>query len=277
MINVDQVLFQKALCEKFLIGRVEMSAIRNDSFEGTAAGPFRQSVEQLIQGIRLIEDGQKTFFDTDRFTWVQEIESNWQLIRSELDRLLVMLDLLPGFEEIQVEQYQLSKDKRWKIFPLYAYGHWLEKNEQRCPETSKAIRKIPGLQAAMFSILQAKKELPSHTGNYCGVLRYHLALKVPKPETLCGIRVGERVEHWKEGKSMIFDDTHMHSAWNRSGEDRVVLFVDFTRPLSSPLKEFNDRVIDAIGRSAFIENANHRWKIWENKYGEELDRLLVSL
>jgi beta-hydroxylase len=254
-----------------------MSAIRNDSLEGAVTGPFSKAVEQLIRGIRRVEDGQKTFFDTSLFTWAQELESQWLIIRSELDRLLTALDLLPGFEEIQAEQFHLTKDKRWKVFPLYAYGHWLEKNEKRCPQTAKAIRKIPGLQAAMFSILQAQKELPPHTGNYCGVLRYHLALKIPKPETLCGIRVGEDTVHWTEGKSIIFDDTHLHSAWNRSGEDRVVLFVDFTRPLPSPLREPNDRVIDAIGKSGFIENANHRWETWENTFGEKLDRLLSTL
>ncbi len=245
----------------------------NDSFD-MAVGPLKNDIEELIQKIRCTHDGRKTFFSTDAFPWVTQVEAHWQAIRNEVDSLLMALDLLPGFEEIQTEQYQLSQDKRWKIFPIFAYGYWLKRNMERCPETTKAIKMIPDLRAAMFSILQPQKELPSHMGNYCGVLRYQLAIKVPKQERLCGISVGGQEVHWQEGKSLIFDDTHMHHAWNRSGEDRVVLFVDFNRPLPIPLNEMNNRVIANIGQSHFIDNAIQQWDAWELAHGDKLDEWL---
>ena len=33
---------------------------------------------------------------------------------------------------------------------------------------------------------------------------------------------------------MIFDDTYEHEAWNDTDRTRVVLFVDFVRPLRAP-------------------------------------------
>lgn len=232
-------------------------------------------MEQFEKAIRAHEGG-KTFFDLDGFPWVKEVEAHWKGMRQELDRLLAAIDLLPGFEEIQTEQAELTKDKRWKIFPLYAYGNWMHGNGRRCPETVQALKKIPKLQAAMFSIMQGKKELPPHRGVFGGVLRYHLGLKVPTPASQCGICVGGDNAHWEEGKSLIFDDSHMHHAWNHSNEDRVVLFVDFTRPLPPGLSAINEKMIDSLSKSEFIENAALQWKKWEEKYGQALDQALST-
>jgi ornithine lipid ester-linked acyl 2-hydroxylase len=221
-------------------------------------------------------DGAATFFDTARFDWVPAVQSDWRRISGELDRILAALDLLPGFEDIQVEQRDLTNDKRWKIYPLFVYGQWMARSQQRCPATVQALQKIPGLQAAMFSILQAGKELPEHRGPYAGVLRYHLGLKIPQPESLCGIAVGGDVRHWSQGQSLVFDDSHPHSAWNRSGEDRVVLFVDFSRPLPSPLRDDNQRIIDAISAADFMVNAANNWRAWEARHGDTLDQLLAA-
>ena len=232
-------------------------------------------MEEFEKAIRA-QDGAKTFFDLESFPWVKEVEAHWQGMRQELDRLLAAIDLLPGFEEIQAEQTALTKDGRWKIFPLYVYGNWIESNGRRCPETVQALRKIPKLQAAMFSILQGKKELPPHRGVFGGVLRYHLGLKVPTPASQCGICVGGDSAHWEEGKSLIFDDSHMHHAWNHSEEDRVVLFVDFTRPLPSTLSTINEKMISSLSKSDFIENAARQWNKWEARHGVALDEALSA-
>jgi ornithine lipid ester-linked acyl 2-hydroxylase len=219
-------------------------------------------------------DGDRRFFDPAQFAWTRKVEQAWQPMRTELDRVLRALDILPGFEDIQVEQQGLTTDKRWKIFPLFVYGDWIAKARQRCPATVAALDEIPGLQAAMFSILQAGKELAAHRGPYAGVLRYHLGLKVPQPESSCGISVGGEVRSWKEGASLVFDDSHEHFAWNRSDAERVVLFVDFTRPLPQRLRECNQRIIEIISATDFMRGAVGRWKEWEERHGKKLDRVL---
>src|SRR5208282_4291564 len=95
-----------------------------------------------------------------------------------------------------------------------------EENCARCPETVRVLQRIPGMKSAMFSILAPRKHIPEHRGMYKGVLRYHLGLIVPGSEGSCRIRVGNDVRCWKEGKSLIFDDSHPHEVWNDCGSYR---------------------------------------------------------
>lgn len=219
-------------------------------------------------------DGGASFFDTSSFDWVPDVEAAWPSIRSECDALLTALDLLPGFEQIQPEQAMLSDDGRWKIVPLQAYGHPVPQNQRRCPATDRALRSIPGLRAAMFSILMGGKVLAPHRGPYAGVLRYHLGVRIPQPERLCGIRVGGVTRHWTDGGSLIFDDSHLHCAWNHHAQPRVVLFVDFDRPLPAPLHDMNQAYLARAQQSAFICDAVARWHAWEAVNGQRLDSLM---
>jgi beta-hydroxylase len=232
-------------------------------------------IDQMEADIAAGPNGQVRFFEPESFPWVREVELSWPAIRKEADRLLTAVDKLPGFEEIQVEQEVLTTDRRWKVFPFQAYGHQIVQNERRCPETCKALQKIPGMKAALFSILQAGKELPPHRGPYKGVLRYHLGIKIPRPESQCGIVVDGELARWKESKSLIFDDTHLHEAWNHSKEDRVVLFVDFERPLPVRLAALNSTIIDQIGQSDFATASTKNWETWEERYGRELDESIA--
>lgn len=125
----------------------------------------------------------------------------------------------------------ISNDDRWKTFFFRIYGYEVEANSRRCPRTRELLRCIPGMTTAMFSILAPSKQVPAHVGPFKGVLRYHLGLQVPATDDRCGIRVGDTVRHWEEGKSLVFDDTFVHEAWNHTDQDRVILFVDFLRPL----------------------------------------------
>jgi ornithine lipid ester-linked acyl 2-hydroxylase len=54
---------------------------------------------------------------------------------------------------------------------------------------------------------------------------------IPEPRERLAIRVGDRVLHWEEGKALVFDDHFEHEAWNGTEATRVVLFVDFAKPL----------------------------------------------
>jgi len=228
-------------------------------------------VDALIQMESLIRQspgGDTTFFDNADFPWTGAVESHWPLMSAELGHLMRAIDFLPGFEEIQVKQGELSSDKRWKIFPLFAYGQWF--NTQRCPTAIRALQCIPNLKSGMFSVLQAGKELPAHRGVYAGVLRYHLGMKVPQPE-LCGIRVGDDSATWHEGASLIFDDSHEHTAWNRSDEDRIVLFVDFSRPLPPDLHAMNEAIIYEVSATDFVTRAVNEWIEWDKKHGRTID------
>ena len=208
--------------------------------------------EKLMEKTSLV--GNSTFFEPHQFSWIANLENNWQLIRQELDQLLVEPEKIPNFQDISPDQYNLTKDNKWKTFFLYAYGYKLNDNCLKCPETTRLLEQVPNMKTAFFSIMFPHKHIPEHRGPYKGVLRYHLALKVPQPETSCRLRVGEDIRYWQEGKSLVFDDSYAHEAWNDSEEIRVVLFMDFVRPLAFPVAIINQFIIKLIGWSPFVQD-----------------------
>jgi aspartyl/asparaginyl beta-hydroxylase (cupin superfamily) len=111
-------------------------------------------------------------------------------------------------------------------------------NRAKCPRTSALLDEIPGLFQAFFSILEGGKSVPAHYGPYRGYLRYHLGLVVPKtnPPTL---RIKDQHHTWREGESILFDDSWDHEVINNATEDRVVLIVDIRRPMPLPFAAVN--------------------------------------
>jgi beta-hydroxylase len=206
-----------------------------------------------------------TFFDPDRFSWVESLEANWRTIRQELDAVLQQVDRLPNFQDISVDQLSITQDDRWKTYFFYAYGYKAQKNCDRCPETMRLIEQIPGMKTAFFSILLPHKHIPEHRGPYKGLLRYHLALKVPSVDRGCGIQVGNDIRYWQEGKSLIFDDTFPHKAWNDTDDIRVILFLDFVRPMQFPFSILNRIMIQLIAWSPYVQSGKANFLEWEGR------------
>jgi len=205
-------------------------------------------VRDLVEGVLFYRDGDKTFFQTEEFPWVASIEAEWKTIRKELDALMVRREEIPNFQDVSKAQKALTEGDQWKVFMFYSFGNKNKENCARCPQTVRLLHCISGMKSAMFSILAPRKHLAPHRGPYKGVLRYHLGLIIPAPEGSSRIRVGNDVRSWKEGKSMIFDDSNEHEVWNDNDSYRVVLFVDFVRPTIFPLSMVNRSIIWARGR-----------------------------
>jgi aspartyl/asparaginyl beta-hydroxylase (cupin superfamily) len=104
------------------------------------------------------------------------------------------------------------------------------------PKTCAALDRIPRpyLSQAFFSILDPGKSIPAHTGPTRAYIRYHLGLRVPK-ENPPTIRVKDQHYTWKEGESVLFDDSWEHEITNHSNEVRAVLIVDVMRPFIAPV------------------------------------------
>ncbi|MGH9105486.1 MAG: aspartyl/asparaginyl beta-hydroxylase domain-containing protein [Acidimicrobiales bacterium] len=205
------------------------------------------------------------FLPLGTFPWVESVEAMVPAVRAELDQVLSHRDELPNFQDISVDQASISNDDGWKTFFLRAYGFRSEANCRRCPKTAALLDSIPGLVTGFFSILSPGKHIPPHRGPWRGVLRYHLALKVPEPAAASGITVGGEEAHWVEGKSLLFDDGYSHEAWNGTDGVRVVLFCDVLRPLRPPADQVNRGLIKAISWSPFIQDARNRHQAWEKR------------
>lgn len=214
--------------------------------------------------------GRTEFFDPSDFPWIAQVEARADEIQAELDGLLAEVDQLPNFQDIQEEQRQITQDDRWKVFAFYAYGGRAESNCRRCPRTAEIVESIPGMTTALFSVLLPHKHIPPHTGPWKGVLRYHLALRTPADETQARIRVGSNIQHWRKGRSMVFDDTFEHEVWNDSEETRVVLFVDVIRDLPWYLAIPNRAFIGAIRRSPYIRRALANSEAWQETLGAQI-------
>jgi aspartyl/asparaginyl beta-hydroxylase (cupin superfamily) len=224
-------------------------------------------IERWLGRMSLV--GDKTFHSVEEFPWARRLEAEWQLIRAELDQVLLDRDHLPNFQDISTDQITITDDDRWKTYFFYGYGFRSDANCECCPETDRLVSQIPGMKTAFFSILSPHKHIGEHRGPYKGVLRYHLGLKIPQPQDGqlgCRIRVGDEIRPWKEGESLIFDDTYEHEAWNDTDDVRVVLFVDFVRPLRFPASLLNAIVLKAIAISPFIQDAKNRQQNWEKRF-----------
>jgi len=244
---------------KKLLSKIEN---KHHQFVVAKSEKYFRKLEALFARHSLV--GNPTFFDRQQFDWVINLEANWKIIRQELDGVLQNLEKIPNFQDLSPDQYDITSDDRWKTYFFYAYGLKAHKNCQQCPRTTQLIEQIPGMKTAFFSILLPHKHIPEHCGPYKGVIRYHLALKVPHPSTDCKIRVGNDYRHWEEGKSLIFDDTFPHEAWNNSNDIRVVLFVDFIRPLKFPLSLINKFLIKLVSISPYVQKGKQNFENWNN-------------
>ena len=221
-------------------------------------------VERL--NVRYAKYGNPYVYDNANFAWAAEIESEWKLIRHELDRVLPRTHELPDIQEITPDAASITQDSGWKIFLLVAYGIKSEPNIELCPETWRIVQKIPGLKTAMFSVFRPGKRLPPHRGPYNGVLRLHLGLLVPEHDTNLGIRIGNEVCDWKEGSVLIFDDAYEHEAWNETEAPRVVLFVDFEKPLRFPVNILNHVLLRLAVLTPYLREGNDNLQRWERRF-----------
>jgi beta-hydroxylase len=240
-----------------------------DSMErpGTIARLFMGIVSRAERlNLAFARFGNPCVYDPAVFPWAAAIEREWRAIRVELDRVLLRKVDLPDVHEIAADAAAISRDAGWKIFPLVAYGIRSQPNIDLCPDTWQAVRSIPGLKTAMFSILEAGKRIPPHRGPYNGVLRLHLGLIVPESADRLGIRVGPERRQWSEGRALIFDDAYEHEAWNDTDRLRVVLFVDFEKPLRFPANVFNRLLLNLAPFTPYLREGGANLRRWERRF-----------
>jgi ornithine lipid ester-linked acyl 2-hydroxylase len=215
---------------------------------------------------RVSRHGDPHIYDTKLFPWAKEVENEWHLIRKELDAVMTFRDQMPSFQDILKEVGAIQSDNQWKTFFLAGIGMDCAQNAQRCPETMRLLGKIPGMTTAFFSILSPGKHIPAHRGAWNGILRFHLGLMVPEPRERVRIRIGNDFYSWREGEALIFDDTFNHEVWNDTNGYRVVLFVDFARPLHQPFHWLNERIVNLGALAPFLREAGEKQKRWQDAF-----------
>jgi aspartyl/asparaginyl beta-hydroxylase (cupin superfamily) len=80
---------------------------------------------------------------------------------------------------------------------------------------------------ALFSSLRPGTHIAPHNGLLNTRLICHLPLIAPPG---CTFRVGNETREWRQGKTIIFDDSIEHEAWNDAATIRIVLLFEIWRP-----------------------------------------------
>jgi aspartyl/asparaginyl beta-hydroxylase (cupin superfamily) len=198
-------------------------------------------------------------FDIDKeMPELREIEKAFPEIRNEFLAASEKVAVMPTYHELDPVQAYISAATPydWRLFYLYAMGAVPKENAELCPQTMAALKRVPYLFSANFSILDPGKSIPAHQGPYFGYLRYHLGIEVPA-DSPPSIKFRGHVHTWKEGESFLFDDTWRHKVINNSTERRVVLVVDVLRPMP-PAQHLANRFFTLLTRFFYGRSVLHR-------------------
>lgn len=161
--------------------------------------------------------------DAETFRWVPDLEAAYVVIKEEL------LALLERQSFARVNRGYTSTGE-WAAAYLWVFGEEVEDVVAQCPETAKALRRVPGVTSfgtTLFSALAPGTFLAPHFGYTNAKLRCQLPLIISEA---CRLKMGDIEIEQKEGKCLIFDDSFLHSAWNDGDTVRYVLIFDFFHP-----------------------------------------------
>lgn len=213
---------------------------------------LRGVFDRLIASGSLVSNA--PVLDVRDFAWTQALRDNWRAVRDEAEAVALRGEAAPSLATISPDHRAIAEIGKWRSFFLWGYGYRIDDNADRCPVTSALVERIPGLNSAFFSILAPGAHIPAHRGVTKGLITCHLGLVVPRDGDV-RMRVAGRVVRWAEGETLLFDDTYQHEVWNDTAATRVVLLVQFERPLRQPAKWVADTFLRVIKRSAFVQDA----------------------
>ena len=228
---------------------------------------LRGVFDRLIASSSLVPND--PVLDTREFAWTAMLREHWEAIRDEAVAVALKRDASPSLATISPDHRSIAEINKWRSFFIWGYGYRIDENADRCPRTSALVEAIPGLNSAFFSILAPGTHIPEHRGVTKGLITCHLGLIVPRDGDV-RMRVHDRIVRWAEGETLVFDDTYQHEVWNDTDATRVVLLVQFERPLRNPGKWFSDFFLGFVRRSAFVQEARDNVKAW-NEAVKQLD------
>jgi aspartate beta-hydroxylase len=158
----------------------------------------------------------------------------WPQIRAEALAVAERLNQVPRFHEIMKEQADISNSdgRDWRLFVLKAYGVENSKNTVQCPVLSSMAEASADVLSVCISFLGPGKHVPAHRGPFRGVLRFSLALSVPKAAdgtSGCLMKIDNKEYRLADGEFLLWDDTFPHEVWNYSDNVRAVLQLDVRR------------------------------------------------
>lgn len=200
---------------------------------------------------------------TEHLEWDRYLRSRWIEISAEWHTFRDAGGRLPNIEWL-VGQWQ-GNSGTWQGGVLVSRGRPTTLLSRHFPVTIEALGRVPGLRLALWSVHLPGALIPEHQGPNPGVLRFHLGVDCPADAAL---ELESRVLPYRNGETILFDDTAPHAAWNRSDRERVTLFCELLRPLPTPwhqLNQFSQDLLSLTARSRAIQRSD-AWHVALNPH-----------
>lgn len=254
-------------------GRDRFKLTRQLGHLTTFTGPYN-ALMYLFSAVRA-----KPFVPVAEFPALAPLRDHWPTIRGEALALLAD-EQIRGAKKHNDIAFNSFFKRGWGRFYLKWYGDFFPSAVESCPETVDLVRAIPSVNAAMFAFLPAGSRLGRHRDPFAGSLRYHLGLLTPNSDDCFIIIDGQRYS-WRDGEDVMFDETFIHSAQNKTDQDRLILFCDIARPLRTPvLRVLNRWVTRYVVRISATQNTDtesvgilNRVSGFVYRYGQFMQRL----
>lgn len=131
----------------------------------------------------------------------------------------------------------LEKDT-WRNVQLGSLGAYSVQMKKLFPKTIALLEPLgKRIFSAEFIVMEADTTLPPHTDATNAYLVAHLGLIVPDN---CGLQVKDKVRDFRQGDMIFFDQSFVHSAWNKGESRRVNLLLTVFHP------EISDREAELL-------------------------------
>jgi beta-hydroxylase len=169
------------------------------------------------------------YLSPDLFPDLKPLTAQWQMIRDEAVAMQ-SAGAIKASAQLDDVGFNSFFKTGWKRFYLKWYDEAHPSAATLCPKTTALLRSIPSVKAAMFAELPPNGRLVRHRDPYAGSLRYHLGLVTPS-DPRCYIDVDGQQYYWKDGEAVVFDETYIHYAENKTDCNRIILFCDIERPM----------------------------------------------
>ena len=228
-------------------GRVRHGFFRQVTDHSTLMAPYN-ALMYLFSAVP-----NRPYVEISGFPELAPLAENWQTIRREAQQLLDSgrIRSAATYNDLGFNSFFKTG---WKRFYVKWYDEPLPSAKSLCPRTAELVESIPGINAAMFALLPPRTKLGAHRDPFAGSLRYHLGLVTPNSD-LCRIVVDGEPYAWRDGEPVMFDETFIHIAENRSDVTRIILFCDIERPLRTRLvRALNHFVKTTLIRESQTEN-----------------------
>jgi aspartyl/asparaginyl beta-hydroxylase (cupin superfamily) len=119
----------------------------------------------------------------------------------------------------------------WNALYFFRNGARVNESVALCPATAGVLDELGDLFCPLlemhFSVLDPKVTLPPHCDLWNFTINLHFGVDVPGD---CALRVAGEARDVSEGKSLLFDYSFEHDAWNNSERTRTCLLVDVWNP-----------------------------------------------